>query len=155
VGQVLSMFSKRPKEAVTAYNRFVREGMAEGHREDFYEGGGWQILGSDQFQSDVLKKSGEIKGKDSFKLKLGLKALWEQLKSREGLGKEANGWARSRLMAEAAYLAMEYGNQKGTDIAQFFGVDPSAITQARRRLEKRWEKEPLARSGLMKWARGF
>ena len=58
-------------------------------------------------------------------------------------------------MAAVAYLAMEHGNQKGTDIAQFFGVDPSAITQARRRLEKRWEKETLGRDELMKWARGL
>jgi hypothetical protein len=58
-------------------------------------------------------------------------------------------------MAEAGYLATEYGNQKGMDVARFFGVDPSTITQARRRLERQWEKEPIERNELIKWARSL
>ncbi len=89
-GRVLPMFSKRPKEAILAYNRFVREGMTEGHREDLYDGGRWQILGTGEFQSDVLKKSGQIKDEDLFKMKFTLKVLWERLKT-------ARGWVKNRM----------------------------------------------------------
>jgi len=37
VEEVLNLFSKRPTQAVSAYQRFVRDGLNLGHRDDLYE----------------------------------------------------------------------------------------------------------------------
>jgi REP element-mobilizing transposase RayT len=151
--KVLPMFSGRRKGAVRRYVQFMREGMGAGHQEEIYKGGVWQILGSDEFRYDTLAKFGRQENEKPFRLKLDMMSLWNELIRREGFKKEPEGWKRSRLMAEAGYLAIEYGNKRGREVADFFKVDASAISQARRRLEIKWDKEPVAREKIIQWVK--
>ena len=153
VEKILPMFSSKSKEAIKRYGKFVREGMGHGHRDEIYEGGGWQILGSEDFKYKTLAKVGKREEGLPLRLRMGVQAIWDKIKDREGLKTEPKGWKRSRLMAEVAYLLMEYGSIRGRKIAEFFEVDASAISQARGRLERRWEEEPGGQNKLTSWAR--
>ncbi len=56
---VLSQFAPTETEARRRYRRFVQEGVAEGHRADFYRGGtDNRILGDDRFAEKAARQSG-------------------------------------------------------------------------------------------------
>jgi len=155
VQKVMPMFSRKTRERVGLYGKFINEGKGHGHRDDIYDAGGWQILVAEDFKSETLAKAGKRDIGFSMKLKNGLKGLWNKITEREGLESEPEGWKKSRLMAETAYIAMEHGIIKGRELAEFFGVDASAISQARGRLEIRWEKEAGSKERLLEWAKGL
>jgi len=57
---ILSRFDDRPGVARRRYVRFVAEGMAEGHRDDFYRGADEvRVIGADKFVERALKAAGE------------------------------------------------------------------------------------------------
>jgi hypothetical protein len=56
VEEVLTLFAKRPTQAVSAYQRFVRDGLKVGHRDDLYEVVEQTYLGDEQFVEKVEER---------------------------------------------------------------------------------------------------
>jgi len=54
------------------------------------------------------------------KLRLAIGDLWTRLKGRDHLAEEPTGFARIRLMEEAAWLAVECGGRSQAEVARYF-----------------------------------
>jgi hypothetical protein len=148
--EVLSMLSK--SNQVKNYLKFIHEGTDEGHRADFYETNGWQILGSKGFEARSLARIGE-RPENPFKLKIGIGRIWNLLKGREHRMAEPQGRSWTKLMEEAAWLAVECAGRSQMEAAKYFGVSQSAVSLALIRLTRRWEENPGERRALLDWAK--
>jgi len=56
VDEVLPLFAKSPAQAITAYRRFVRDGLQVGHRDDLYDVVEQRYLGDEQFVENVEER---------------------------------------------------------------------------------------------------
>lgn len=153
-GEVLTMFSKVKAVARRKYQRYLEERRAAGHCDRFYDLRLGVVLGGDEFEEEVKERSGE-KNETALRLKGDLAGLWGAIKRREGLTEEPTGWRRSRLLAEAAYLAIEGFGMRQKQVADHFGVDPTAVNKALRRQEERWTKGIGSKEKLLGWAKGI
>src|SRR6266498_2570679 len=61
VDEVLPLFAKRPAQAISAYRRFVRDGLQLGHRDDLYEVIEQTYLGDEQFVENVEERVSDNK----------------------------------------------------------------------------------------------
>lgn len=152
---VLPMFGKENKEARKSYQKFVWEGMAQGHREDLYDLRQGHLLGDEDFETHVHENVLKQKVKPSLKLKLEINQIWERIKKRERLEVEPSGWKRSRWIGEAAYLAVEGRGKKQKEVALYFEVEPTTINKALKQLRKRWEEKPNEEKEFMRWAKSL
>lgn len=150
--EILAMLARTMGTA--AYLNFVRDGIGQGHRHDFYEAGSWQVLGSDGYEARTLARVWE-KPERPLRLKMRFVEIWTRLKGREWLGREPIGHTKSRLMSEAAWIAVNTAGESQTTIARYFGIGQSGISRSLKRLEKIWEREPGKRKLLLAWAKGL
>lgn len=56
------LFGRSKASAVNAYNRFVLDGMKEGHREDYYSLKDQRVLGEDEFAENLIKRTAGWQG---------------------------------------------------------------------------------------------
>jgi putative transposase len=155
VDRVLGLFSRIKVLARKEYKRHMREEVGEEEKRKLYDLRDGRILGGEEFEQETLKKGRMPSGEKRLKIDKTLEELWEKLLKREGVGDEPRGWARSRLMGEAAYAMCEWGGMKQKEVAEKFKIDPTAINRAMKRLEKRWEKGDGSRENFMKWIRNI
>ena len=153
--KVLLMFGKTEKKAKKAYRKFMLEGVNQGHREDLYDLRRGHLLGGEDFETHVHEKVLKQKVEPSLKIKVSLSEMWERLKEREGIGGEPTGWKRSRWMGQTAYLAVEGRNQTQKQVAEFFGVEPTTINKALKRLRRTWEEKPQEEKEFIHWAKAL
>jgi REP element-mobilizing transposase RayT/DNA-binding transcriptional regulator YhcF (GntR family) len=153
--KVLHMFGKTEQEARKAYQKFVWEGIAQGHREDLYDVRRGHLLGDEDFETHVHEKVLKQKVTPSLKLKLEISQIWKKIKERERLAEEPLGWKRSRWIGEAAYLAVEGCGKKQKEVAEYFEVEPTTVNKALRRLRKRWEERPNEEKEFMRWVKSL
>jgi putative transposase len=149
---VLSLFSKLKPLARKKYGEFMREKVPGGKWNKFYDLRGGLILGDEEFEKETLNKAGwEARG--TLKLRKGIEELWKKILKREGLKTEPTGRERSHLMAELTHLAVEGAGKKQKEVARFFGVKPTALNMAVKRLAGRWEKGVGLKDELERWAK--
>ena len=152
---VLRHFGDNPKQSRKAYQRFVLEGLEEGHRKDLYAVRDGYILGDSDFVEKVRARVSTGQAEPKLRVLLELPDIWKALLRREGLDREPKGWRRSALRAEAAYLATEFCGINQREVGKFFGMEQSSISRALGRLVDKWDKDPEAREKWMEWARGL
>jgi len=151
---VLKSFSPLKRMARKLYQKHLIQGLSQGHREDLYELRDGRILGDEDFEEEIYHEA-MVDQQARLKFTKSLAELWKCLQTREGLAQEPEGWARSRLMSEAAYWAVEGGGNTQKEVADFFGVDASTITCALKRQGNSWKTTPALRDKSEKWVRSL
>jgi putative transposase len=154
-GAVLDMFSKIKPVARGKYRGYMKERQGQSKKAVLYDLRDGRILGDEEFEKETLKRAGRKGVETTLKTNKGIGQFWKAILEREGLKKEPEGWGRSRLMGEVAYVAAEEGRIRQKEVADYFGVEPTALNKAVKRLEGRWAKGIGSRERLMRWARGL
>jgi len=152
---VLDMFSKIKTVARGKYREYLKESQGKSKKAVLYDLRDGRILGDEEFEGETLKKTGRKSVETTLKTGKSIGRMWKAIREREGLKTEPEGWGRSRLMGEVAYVAAEEGRIRQKEVADYFGVEPTAVNKAVKRLEGRWAKGSGSRERLMKWARGL
>lgn len=168
-GAVLRLFGGRRRQARTAYERFVAEGVGQGRRPELVGGGlirsagGWssikalrtsgmrimgdeRILGSGDFVHSVIEQAQERYEKRTLARAKGLnlEALIEQVAQRLGLAPvDVRRAGRQRTVARAraiiCELAIEYAAISGREVSRRLNLSPSAVSK----LVQRGRRDPL------------
>jgi len=160
INAVLSQFGARKKKAITAYRRFIQEGMGEGKSSELTGGGlirsqgGWsqvlsmrgkgrkeesdeRILGDGAFVQEILREAEE---KQIRQIKLRRKGrtiadiLCEECRKSSVSGEELRQGSRRPRVCEArlaiARRSREELGLSGAEIARHVGVNTSSINRA-------------------------
>lgn len=142
-GSILSQFSMNVGKARAKFADFVGERVAEGRRKEFHgeRNADSRIFGCDSFIDVVLAKAESIP-----EHKPDVNAVVAAVKKLYDIGDDRlRTQGQERLASEARSLAawatLELSSGKLTELARHVGRDPSTLTCAVRRLEKRREKD--------------
>ena len=154
-GTVLGMFAKVKALARGKYREYMKEMQGKGKKAVLYDLRDGRILGDEEFEEETIGRVGLKGEKTTLKTNMDVEQLWKAVLKREGLKKEPEGWGRSRLMGEVAYVAAEEGRIRQKEVADYFGMEPTAVSKAVKRLEERWAKGLGSREKLMRWARAL
>ena len=150
--RVLMQFSRRTRDAVREYARFVRERSDQGHVGEFYELKDQRFLGEDEFVEEVRRglneklpvvydiAVAEIVSKVSLVLGIPLELIYSVNRNRNG----AHG------RAVAGYLGRKLGGHQVKAVAEHFSRDPVAISQGMKKLEGRLSGERTLREAIEK-----
>ena len=171
---VLRLFGGRLRQARTAYERFVAEGVAQGRRPELVGGGlirssgGWsaikalrnsgmrimgdeRILGSGQFVQSVIEQAREQYEKKTLACVRGLtlETLSERVAKQLDLAPaDVFRSGRQRTIARAraiiSFLAIEYLGISGRDVSLRLNLSPSAVSKLLQRGRKDELTEKLA-----------
>ena len=136
---VLGQFAKRAGTARQRYAQFVRDGIGEGHREEFHGGAqDARVLGEDKFLNRVLDKPDVPRRRQPSSLRAIIKQVARDYGTSE---QELCGPSRGRKLAEArgvvTWLAAEAGSATLKDVAERLHRDPSAMSYALRRVSEK------------------
>lgn len=143
IEEILPRWGRHRAEAVGAYQRFVREGLREGHRKDLYELVDQRYLGDDAF---VKKAARQVKEEEPAR---AMEISWEEI--REGVlkgmrvraeavfdrGREREAVRIKRVMA---WVGREVGGLTNQSMAKTLGQDPGALSRGLRKLGAEIEK---------------
>ncbi len=144
-GSILSQFSMTISKARSKFAGFVGDRLAEGRREEFHgeKTIDSRIFGDDSFVDVALAKAESLPEQkpDVNAVVAAVKKLYKmgddrlRAKGQERVASEARGLA--------AWATLELTNGKLTELARHVGRDPSTLTCAVRRLEKRLGQDSL------------
>lgn len=144
-GSILSQFSMKVSEAHAKFAEFVGERVAEGRREEFHgeKNIDSRIFGDDSFINVVLAKAESLPEQkpDVKSVVAAVKKLYEI--SDDRLRAEGQERLASEARSLAAWATLELSDGKLTELSRHVGRDPSTLTCAVRRLEKRRERDSL------------
>jgi REP element-mobilizing transposase RayT len=138
VDWALSQFADQQPLAMERYQKFVAEGLGEGHREEFHRGSyEGRALGDDRFVEQALSRAAERRDVGlNLDRVIGSVCAVYQLTAAElcSAGKEQPA-AEARAMA--AYLVRKSHTITLSELAVYFRRDLSGLSQAARRIERR------------------
>ena len=142
---ILSRFSTNVRKARVKFSKFVGERLAEGRREEFHgeKNIDSRIIGDKMFVDVVLTEVESLPEQ-----KPDVNAVVEAVKRLyvipdERLRAQGREQVTSEARGLAAWATLELSSGKLTELAPLVGRDPSTLTCAVRRIEKRREKDPL------------
>jgi putative transposase len=147
----LRLWGGQRRAATKAYERFIGDGMEQGHRQEYYEVKEQQYLGGDEFVEAVeqaLEQEEEARP-----VKITMPEVLQEVILGSGkdigaiLGK-GRGRIGSRLRAQAAYVAREVGGIRLTEAAKYLGRDLSTVSLAVKRLEEEIRNDPKLRKRM-------
>jgi REP element-mobilizing transposase RayT len=149
--EVLEKVAKDPAKARAEYSIFMEQddGSLLERVNALWAG---RILGKMDFVKKVLEVAGEPSEKP-LTINKPIAEIWRDLLKRDGMAQEPAGRIRSRLMAEAAFIGVEYSGLSQKEIGDHFGLDQAAISMALKRLKQKWVNEEGAEAALAQWAR--
>ena len=141
---LLRYFGARKNQAIERYRQFVRAGMKQGHREEFYETSEGRLLGSEEFVEEAKHRVGAIPrgarprpsgGPRSGRGALDLQDLMRRVEKLTGIsGAEMTGRGGTAVEVKEAMIIV--GVRRGasqSELARALRLDESAIS---RRLTK-------------------
>lgn len=147
VEEILSCWSKRKNQAVAAYERFVLDGIEQGHQEDYYQVKEQRYLGDEEFVDRVERRVERLK--PVFPIRMTAQQIVDRISrefgrpAREILGK-GRGRRQAELRAIVCYVGREIGGLKLTQATKVFARDISALSIGVKRLEGRMlQDEPF------------
>jgi len=137
------------------YGQFVREGLKEGHREEYYELRGQRFLGEEEFGERLKRDYG---GEPTPERKPGIEVVAERLAlglkvHGEELRAPNRGRAASHKRTLVAYVLVRRAGYKVEEVARYFGRDATTISSLLSRYEKRMQAEPRMGQDIEKLAR--
>lgn len=140
VEKLLGLFGKRREMAVKNLQKYINDGLANGHNESYYKLKDQRILGEDDFADEVVK-IGEINAGNFkyFNIDIGgvaalvakhMKIKIEQMKSvtRERVGAKARGLV--------AYICKAFCGRTVKDVSAYFCKDNAVLSRMIKRVEQ-------------------
>ena len=139
VGRGLELWGAGRNRAIRAYRQFIRDGMTDGHREEYYDVKEQRYLGDDDFVDVVHQTMGEQE--ENRPVKIAMPEILREIARGAGVSDgvvlhKGRGRIGSRLRAEAAYVGREVGGISLTEAAKYLGRDLSTMSLALKRLEE-------------------
>ncbi len=153
VEKVLPLFEKRPARAITAYRRFIADGIQLGHRDDLYEVVEQTYLGDEQFVESV---EGQISPSE---FKRDVVIDWEEVKEAvcsyfqiSPLLVLHRGRARKNAKAKRimAWIAREVGGFTNQETARLLRQDAAALSRGIGKLAEELSANRVLRRDLEK-----
>lgn len=144
VREVLPRWGRRRAEAVAAYERFVREGLGEGHRADMYEVVDQRYLGNEAFVEEV---AGRVKDEKPLRaVEIGWREIYEAVSKQFGVppevaldrGRERKGVRIKRVMA---WVGREVGELTLQAMAEALRQDPGGLSRGLRKFAGEMERD--------------
>jgi DNA-binding MarR family transcriptional regulator len=158
VDRGLALWGTRHGPAMQAYRQFIRDGLTDGHREEYYEVKEQQYLGDDGFVEVVHQAVDKQKESRPVKIRMAdiLYAIVREAEVSDSVVRnKGRGRMGSRLRAEAAYIAREVGGIGLTEAAKYLGRDPSTMSLALKRLEEELAGNRQKRNRLARLCAGL
>ncbi len=140
---VLSMLGGRQ-----AYRRFVRDGLGEGHKQEYYEVEDQRFLGAKGFGERLRRKEPALSAKRLTRRSIGAAArdLAKLLKVEiHTLRSPDRGWAISKARTIAAYVLVRRLGYRLSDVAAYFDRDTATLATLLARLGDRLQGNDTAR----------
>jgi putative transposase len=138
-----------------AYRQFVREGMGEGHQEDYYAVADQRFLGTDRF---VEQWQARIDEAPTSRPRQGLSRALQAVAA--GLGTDVaqlrsadRSWAVSRQRTLAAYFLIRRWGFRARDVAAALERDPATLSVLLTRCAARLREEPVTQRRLERLAK--
>ena len=144
VGLVLKQFGSKRKEAIQRYREFIRDGLGEGHREDYYQVIDQRFLGDEDFVEEAREKGQEPETRQpvDIELKEIVHAACREFGVRaERVCQREKGRQVSRLRWIIAKVAIAEGGYRMVELARYLGRDPGVISRGLRSLDELLLKE--------------
>jgi REP element-mobilizing transposase RayT len=128
-----------------AYRRFVRDGLSEGHKEEYYVVEDQRFLGVEGFGERLLKKEPR-KRPTRRSIETVVSELAKQLKIElQAMRSPDRGWAISKARTIAAYVLVRRLGYRLSDVAAYFRRDMATLATLLARLSDRLHGDDMAR----------
>jgi putative transposase len=152
VEQGLKLWGEPRGRAIKAYERFIGDGIAAGHQEEYYEVKEQRYLGDDKFVEVVHQTLDDHE--ETRPVRITMADVIQAIIADAGLAigeilNKGRGRRGSRLRAEAAYVGREVGGIGLTEAAKYLGRDLSTMSLAMKRLEDGLHTDVKRRNQLM------
>ncbi|MEI6206590.1 MAG: transposase [Desulfuromonadales bacterium] len=149
---VLSKFARKSNRACINYNKFVESGKNDGYLREYHRGSAndSRLLGDDAFIDKVLTQD-DAKGKWRFQLE----EIMQHVCLNYGIEqKDLKVPGKYRNFSEArgvvAWLILETGESKLTELSNYTGRDVSTLSSAARAVQLRARREPKLYEQMIK-----
>ncbi len=138
-----------------AYRRFVLEGLAEGHREEYYEVADQRFLGTEDFGK---RMQAEGKGEQKHRTKEALKSVLGALAAHVNVDPEVlrsadRGWTVARLRTLVAYVLVRRYGFGVNEVAAYLGRDAATVSALLSRFADRLQADQRIRKDVEQLAR--
>ncbi|OGQ81773.1 MAG: hypothetical protein A3F90_13540 [Deltaproteobacteria bacterium RIFCSPLOWO2_12_FULL_60_19] len=148
VEEILAQWSKQRKQAVKGYERFVADGLSQGHMEKYYEVKKQRYLGEDEFVDRIEEQLSEAETEAPVRITMT-----------EIMGEVASGWnmaaseiqskrrgrLEAMLRAVAAHVGREIGGITLTKAAGYLRRDLATLSTGVRALEQKMKEDAKLR----------
>ena len=131
-----------------AYRRFIRDGLSEGHNEEYYALEDQRFLGAKGFGEKLVKNEPRLSGKRLARRSIETVAreLAKQLKIElQAVRSPDRGWAISKARTIAAYVLVRRLGYRLSDVAAYFRRDVATLATLLARLSDRLQGDDRAR----------
>jgi hypothetical protein len=131
-----------------AYRRFVRDGLSEGHKEEYYAVEDQRFLGAKGFGEKLLKKEPGLSDKTPKRrsIETAARELAKLLKIEvRSLRSPDRGWAISKARTIAAYVLVRRLGYRLSDVAAYFRRDMATLATLLARLSDWLHGDDMAR----------
>lgn len=127
-----------------AYQRFIREGLGEGHKEEYYEVEDQRFLGKQGFGEGLRRKHDQDdRPKRKRSLAQVVSEMAKALKVKpEVLAMPGRALGVSRLRTTVAYALVRRGGYGVKEVAEHFGRDSTTISSLLSRYEGLMQEQP-------------
>lgn len=131
------------------YRAFVRDGISEGHKEEYYQVEDQRFLGSEGFGEKLREEQEEPRPKRRKSLELVIKVLSEKLGTGVAELRSADrSWAVSKARTTIGYVLVRRQGYGLGEVAKYMGRDPATVGTLLGRLAARIDEEPELRREL-------
>lgn len=149
--EILARWSQRRGQAITEYERFVLDGIRQGHREEYYELKEQRYLGEEDFVERLEKQLGE--DKEEVPVEIMVEEIVQAICRRWGkkiseIQSKRRTWQEAMIRAIAAYVGREVGGITLTETAKYLGRDLATLSLGVRRLEEGLDKDARLRQRI-------
>jgi REP element-mobilizing transposase RayT len=137
--KVLSMLG-----GTQAYRRFVREGLPDGHKEEYYAVEDQRFLGAEGFGEKMLKKEPDRPGKmlKRRSIETAARELAKLLELEVSLLRSPDrSWAISKARTTASYVLVRRLGYRLSDVAAYLGRDVASVATLLARLSDRMQAD--------------
>jgi REP element-mobilizing transposase RayT len=140
VDEVLRMFGKQRGMAVKNLQKYINDGLANGHNESYYKLKDQRILGEDDFADEVVK-TGEIKAGDFEYYNIDIGGMAALVAKHMNIKMEQiNSVTRERVGAKArgvvTYICKAFGGKTVKDVSAYFCKDNAVLSRMMKRIEQ-------------------
>lgn len=138
-----------------SYERFVLDGLWEGHREEYYELRDQQILGADEFARELKKETrGEYDAQEKKPLGKVVELVAQRMRvDPQVLRGPDRSWKVSKIRTLLVYVLIRRLGFSVREVADYLKRDPTTLTTLASRLSSRTQKERALREEIERLAR--